>query len=914
MLEKPEMSKAYEPGEHEDKIYTAWEKSGFFNPDNLPGEREDVFSIMMPPPNVTGVLHLGHAFENSLMDAMLRYQRLCGKKALLVPGTDHAAIATQAKVEKILMQQGISDPRTQLGREGLLEKIREFAEQSKSTILNQIRKVGTSCDWSRLAYTFDEDRNLAVRTLFTKMYEDGLIYRGFRVVNWSVKGQSTCSDDETVTIERTVKFYTFKYSQDFPITIASTRPETKLGDSAVAVHPADVRYQKYIGQEFTVDVGAASPLKIKIIADENADPDFGTGALGVTPAHSPIDFAMYEKQKAKGETIALIPVIGPDGKMTAAAGKDYEGLDCETARAKFVEWLSKKGLLLKEEETTQNVGTSDRYGDVIEAIPMTQWWLDMNKVIPSRGKTLRELMREAVTTGLGGELTKKVSITPERFTKLFLDRVENLRDWCLSRQLWWGHRIPAWYRPSPLTPLPALQPGSERPEESKAGGEGETYVGVEAPAGEGWEQDPDTLDTWFSSGSWTFSTLGWPNKTKDLADYHPTNWMQMGYEILYLWLMRMILMSTYALETIPFKNVYIHGMLRDKDGKKFSKSSGNGIDPIDVIKQYGADALRLSLLTGITPGNDARFYPEKVESARNFVNKIWNIARYVLTTTDSPSLVAATGEGWGGGTLADKWILQRMSEVTQKTSELLESFDFSLAIEGLRDFTWSDFADWYLEISKIQKKQPELVASTDAILLFVLENLLKLWHPFTPFVTETIWGQMGKENLLIVESWPSQKQTTDEKVIKDFSILQEIVVAIRNLRSENKIEPAKPVAISLTTNEKAFFVEQTEIIKTLARVSEISFVETKPDDSISCVVGQTSIYLSLAGLVDKEKEKDRLTKELENVEKYLVTLEKQLTNQEFVAKAPAKVIEGLKQKQDEANKKFVGLKQQLENL
>lgn len=876
-----DIPKAYEPQKHEDQIYAIWEKSGFFNPDKLPGKREETYSIMMPPPNVTGVLHLGHAFENSLMDAMVRYQRLCGKKTLLVPGTDHAAIATQAKVEKLLIQQGISDPRTQLGREGLLEKIREFAEQSKATILNQIRKVGTSCDWSRLAYTFDEERNLAVRTLFVKMYEDGLIYRGFRVVNWSVKGQSTCSDDEIITIERTAKLYTFKYSSDFPVAIASTRPETKLGDSAVAVHPSDLRYQQYIGKEFIVDVGAAKPLKIKIIADENVDPAFGTGAFGVTPAHSPIDFAVYEKQKTKGEPIALIPVIGPDGKMTAEAGKDYEGLDCEEARAKFVEWLRGKNLLLHEEETVQNVGTSDRYGDVIEAIPMTQWWLDVNKVIPVCGKTLCELMREAVTTGLGGDLAQKVSITPERFTKLYLDRVEHLRDWCLSRQLWWGHRIPAWYRGD------------------------ETFVGIEAPQEEGWEQDPDTLDTWFSSGSWTFSTLGWPKQTKDLEDYHPTEWMQMGYEILYLWLMRMILMSTYALQEIPFKHVYIHGILRDKDGKKFSKSSGNGIDPIDVIKQYGSDALRLSLLTGITPGNDARFYQEKVESARNFVNKFWNISRYVLSEVENIEAV----ENMKTVTLADKWILQRMNEVIQKTSELFERFDFSLAIEELRNFTWSDFADWYLEISKIQKKQPEFIVSTDAILIFILKNLLKLWHPFLPFVTEEIWTNFGYEKMLIVETWPEFKQKENDQDKIRFERLKEIIEKIRNWRSENKIEPKEKINLSLIIGEY-FEIFESEInletIKVLARVENLVIEESAEKNF--------DYQFKIDRQIDFGKERNRLSKELVEAEKYVVDLDAKLANREFTVKAPAKVVENMKQKRDEAVKKVEALSQQLKNI
>ncbi|MFH1255072.1 MAG: valine--tRNA ligase, partial [bacterium] len=713
-----ELPKTYNPADCEDAIYDRWEKSGFFNPDKLDGEP---YSIMMPPPNVTGVLHLGHALENSLMDIMARYQRMRGKKVLLLPGTDHAAVATQAKVEKLLVEQGMKNPRQELGREKLLEKIKEYAEESKATILKQIKKMGTSCDWSRLAYTFDEIRGRAVNEIFIKMYNDGLIYRGNRVVNWSVKGKSTCSDDELVHIERPAKLYTFKYAADFPIAVATTRPETKLGDTAVAVNPKDKRYKRYVGKIFTVDVGAEKPLKIKIIADENVEIDFGTGAVGVTPAHSMIDFEMYEKQKAKSDPIALISVIGDDGKMTEAAGKGYAGLGVLEAREKFVNYLKKNGLLEKEEDITQNVGTSDRFGDAVEVLPMTQWFIDVNKKIPGKNGNLKDLMRNAVTIGHNNDKNQKINITPERFEKVYLNWIDNLRDWCVSRQIWWGHRIPVWYN-----------------------GE-EIHVGEEKPGGEGWQQDEDTLDTWFSSGLWTFSTLGWPERTEDLKIFHPTDWMQMGYEILFFWMARMILMSTYALDQIPFKSVYIHGMLRNESGKKFSKSSGNNIDPIAIAEKYGTDALRLSVIGGIAPGNDSKFYEEKVEGARNLVNKLWNIARYIITNFQfSIFNYQLSSENF---TLADKWILGKLENLIKQTAENLEKYEFSQAMENLRAFTWDDLADWYLEISKFEKGK-------DEILYFILENLLKLWHPFAPFVTEKIWSGMGRDKLLMVEEWP----------------------------------------------------------------------------------------------------------------------------------------------------------------
>lgn len=872
----------------EDGIYASWEASGAFNPDALPERYQngDPYGIVMPPPNVTGVLHLGHALENALMDTMARFQRMRGKRVLLLPGTDHAAIATQAKVEKVLMEQGIKNPRQELGREKLVEKIRAFSETSKATILGQIRKMGTSCDWTRLAYTFDQKRNAAVNELFVRMHKDGLIYRGNRVVNWSVKGQSTCSDDEIEHAERLAKLYTFKYSKDFPITIATTRPETKLGDTAVAVHPSDERYRAFIGKIFTVDVGAAQALSIKIIADEGVDPAFGTGALGVTPAHSAVDFAMYEKQKAKGDPIALIPVIGPDGRMTADAGASYAGLTVEEAREKFVTWLTSEGLLEKEEDMTQSVGTSDRYGDLIEAIPMTQWWLDVNKPIPSRGKSLRDMMREAVTSGLDGDASKKVVMTPERFTKLYLDRVENLRDWCLSRQLWWGHRIPVWYR-----------------------GE-DVHVGTEAPQGSGWEQDPDTLDTWFSSGSWTFSTLGWPEQTKDLATFTPTAWIQMGYEILYLWLMRMILMSAYALDEVPFKDAYIHGMLRDKDGKKFSKSSGNGIDPIKVINQYGCDALRISLLMGISPGNDARYYTEKIESGRNFTNKLWNISRFILMQIEGSSAAGTRAARPEPKTLADQWILARLEEVTASVTKKIEAFEFSSAGEELRDVTWGDLADWYLEIAKIEGDKAGMLSH-------ILRTILLLWHPFMPFVTEHVWKTAGfdTDDALIVSAWPSVDALRLTPSVL-FDTLRSLITDMRRLRAEQGIEAAKQVEFSLivSADMKKLIEENIAVVKTLARSSAVEFVDAAPSGWATTVSGGTTIALNVAGSVDMVKERTKTEKELAEVLGYIEGLNAKLANADFTSKAPASVVDGMKATLAEAEAKLKALEEKQKTL
>ena len=724
----------YNPKEHEEKIYQLWEKSGYFNPDNLPIDtKAPVFSIAMPPVNVTGVLHLGHALENTLMDIEIRYQRMNGKRTLIIPGTDHAAIATQAKVEKELIKSGkYKNPRQELGREKLLEIIKEYAENSQTIILSQIKKMGTSCDWSRLAYTFDEKREKAVNEMFFRMYKNGLIYRGYRVVNWSVKGQSTCSDDELIHQEQTGKLYYFKYSSDFPIPIATTRPETKLGDTAVAVNPHDERYKKYIGQVFTVDIGAKKILEIKIIADEVVDPEYGTGAVGVTPAHSQIDFELKEKHNLK-----LIPVIDKYGRMTENAGLNYADLKVLEAREKFVTWLKENNLFIKEEEITQNVGTSDRFGDVIEVLPMEQWFVNVSKEIPGRQKSLKDLMREAVTVGHNNDKNKVIKIYPERFKKIYLQRIDNLHDWCVSRQIWFGHRIPVWYKDK------------------------EIYVGEKVPEGDGWEQDPDTLDTWFSSGLWTFSTLGWPDYADDLKKFHPTTWMQMGYEIVFLWLVRMILMSAYALDDIPFRDVYIHGILRDIQGKKFSKSLGNGIDPREICDKHGTDALRMSLVFSVTPGNDSKFYEEKVIGFKRFANKIWNASKFVLNNLGEKFLFVGTGLDLSlqNKNPDDKNILEKLNQTIAGVTKNLDNFMFHEAAQEIYHFFWHDFCDVYIEAvkSRLNGGDEKDKESARQILFYVLLNSLKLLHPFMPFITELIYQNLpekNKENLMI-ENWPS---------------------------------------------------------------------------------------------------------------------------------------------------------------
>ncbi len=695
--------KPYDPKNTEEKIYKLWEDSGFFNPDvcvekGITKADAPYFSIVLPPPNATGVLHLGHALEDSMQDTMIRYNRMLGKKTLWLPGTDHAAIATDAKVAKLLEKEGVK--KREIGREKFLEHVDAFVADSRKTIVSQLRKMGASLDWSREAFTYDEDRNLAVRTAFKKMYDDGLIYRGSKIVNWDPKGQTVISDDEIVYEERKAKLYAFKYSKDFPISISTTRPETKVGDVAVAVHPSDDRYKEFVGKEYIVENFCGVKLNIKIIADEAVEKDFGTGALGVTPAHSIIDWEMAERHK-----LPHPQVINEYAKMMAG-GENLLGKKTTEAREVIVEWLRSEGLLEKEEEVDQNISTAERTGGIIEPLPKLQWFVDVNKKIPARGdKTLKELMLEPVRNN-------NIKIMPDHFEKVYFNWIENLRDWCISRQIWYGHRIPVWYK------------------------DGEIFCDKEAPAGEGWVQDEDTLDTWFSSGLWTFSTLGWPDvDAKDLKNFHPTTVINPGYEILFFWVARMILMSQYLIGEVPFKTVYLHGMLRDSKGQKFSKSQGNGIDPIEIINEYGADALRMSMIVGIGPGADGKFDLQKVKAYGKFSNKIWNITRYVLSTEN-------TGE-------LKKELIDEFESLGRDITSDMDNFRFYLAAEKLYAYVWHRFADEIIEESKGKTKY-------GATLYYILENSIKLLHPFMPFVTEEIWSMLPekKNKLLMIEHWP----------------------------------------------------------------------------------------------------------------------------------------------------------------
>jgi len=737
--------KPYEPTETEDIIYQRWLDSGLFNPDvciekGFCDKDAEKFSIVLPPPNVTGILHIGHASMLTIEDIMVRFERMRGKKTLWIPGTDHAAIATQSKVEKELVKKEGKN-RHDLGREDFLKRVEQFAQESHDSIVGQVKKMGASVDWTREAFTLDEKRNKAVRTAFKKMYDDGLIYQDYRVINWDPKGQTTISDDEIVHEERKANVYTFKYSKEFPISIATTRPETKVGDTAVAVHPDDPRYKEFVGKEYDLEF-CGVPLHIEIIGDNEVDPEYGTGAVGVTPAHSMIDYEM-----SKRHNLPMKQVINEYGKMTVPT-PELNGKKTLEAREIIIEWLKKEELLEKIEEIDQNISTAERTGCVIEPLPKLQWFIDVEKeftlpkskiegIKDGEKVTLKQLMKKVVNT-------EQVKILPDRFEKIYFSWIDNLRPWCISRQIWYGHRIPVWYKTN------ILEDGTTTPTEDKE----EMYCGIEAPEGDNWTQDPDTLDTWFSSGLWTFSTLGWPDETEDFKTYHPTNVLETAYDIIFFWVARMILMTTYLLGDIPFENVYIQGIIRDEKGRKISKSLGNNVDPITLSEKYGTDALRMSLIVGAPPGNDNNLSEEKIRAYKKFANKIWNASRFVVSSIEDFDKSEPKNI-----TEKDQVILQELDELTKEVTSDLENFRLYLAAEKLYHYFWHTFADIIIEESKprLESKNEDERKSCQWMLYKILTTNLKLLHPFMPFITEEIWDNISedKENFLMVEKWPT---------------------------------------------------------------------------------------------------------------------------------------------------------------
>lgn len=877
-----DMESSYVAKKYEEKIYEKWEKSKSFTA--KVDKKKKPFVIAMPPPNATGVLHLGHAIMLALEDIMIRHARMQGYSALWVPGTDHAAIATQSVVERNLEERGIKNPREKLGRDKLLKEIRDFTENSKDIIRNQIRKMGASCDWSREKYTLDEDLNLAVNTLFERMFKDGLIYRGGRIVNWDPKMQTTVADDEVQYIEEKAKFYYFQYG---PVVIGTARPETKLLDKVIVINPKDKRYKHLIGKEFEFE-WIEGKIKSRVIADECVDMSLGTGAMTITPSHSLVDFELAQKYKLDSPQI-----IDFDGKIRKDVSRKFGGIPIAEAREKIVAELQAKGLVKKiDENYVHNLAVSYRGKGVIEPQVMKQWFVDVNKkTISWKGKKLsiKQVLQDVVKSGM-------IKIVPQKFEKIYFHWIDNLRDWCISRQIWWGHQVPIWYKVSK----------SQYSEFNKHGGststllnvlniDGQVRYGTSKPKGKYWLRDPDTLDTWFSSALWTFSTLGWPKKTVDLKYFHPTDILETGYDILFFWVARMILATTYALRTdnlpekqcIPFHTTYLHGLIRDRHGKKMSKSNPETcIDPLDMIDKYGADALRLSLVIGSTPGNDMRLYEEKIAGYRNFINKIWNASRFALMHVGKKDLKEKFSIAKAKST-PDKWILTGLNQLIREIERDFVNHRYSDAGLKIYDFLWSRYCDWYLEASKGPDKN-------NTVLLFVLKNLLKLLHPFVPFVTEKIWEFFSEKEYLINQNYPKfDKKLNFPSGFRNFELVKEIISQIRSIRAQAKVQPGKKIDVIIFAGKHLKNIQQNaSTIERLARIETLKIGKSgkKPDQAKSIFTKGVEIYIPLKNLLDFDKERKALNIEISAKENFIKSLEQKFKNKGFLQNAPKEII------------------------
>ena len=865
-MSKETLATVYDPSQVEKKWYQFWLDRGYFHAEVNPDR--DPFTIVIPPPNITSALHIGHGMEAAMIDALIRTRRMQGYETLWMPGTDHASIATQVKIEEFLAAEGLT--KEDLGREKFLERAWAWKEEYGGRIIEQLKQIGCSCDWDRLRFTMDEGCSRAVREAFVRLYEKGLIYRGSYITNWCPSCQTVISDDEVEHEDTAGQLWHLRYPlQDGSgfIQVATTRPETMLGDTAVAVHPEDERYGHLVGQSVVLPlVGRVIP----IIADSFVDPAFGTGAVKVTPAHDPNDFQMGLRHH-----LEEVVVIGKDGRMTDAAG-DYAGLDRYEARQAVVRDLDSGGYLVRVEQHQHAVGHCYRCHNIIEPLVSLQWFVKMEP-----------LARPAIEVVRQGE----TRLVPERFSKVYYHWMENLHDWCISRQLWWGHRIPVWY----------CQDCDE------------VLVAVDTPAAcnkcgsTRLEQDDDVLDTWFSSALWPYSTLGWPEQTAELEYFFPTDVLITGYDILFFWVAKMIFTSLEFMGEVPFRDVLLHGLVRDAQGRKMSKSLGNGIDPIDVIAEYGADVLRWSLITGTTMGNDTRYYQEKIEAARNFCNKLWNASRYVLMNLGDFSYAEIDIEH--NLELADRWILSRVNRVAKEATGLLNNYNFGEAMRTLHDFVWNEYCDWYIEISKERLYGDDAAAQRTAksVLAHVLEKSLRLLHPFMPFITEEIWQHlphMGES--IMIAPWPEgEERFIDESAERAMALVMEGIKAVRNIRAELSVAPSRRIpCVALAADEarQHLLEAASPYFRKLAGLSELSiglFGAPKPEKAMSAVVSGAELYLPLAGLIDLEQEIQRLQKELEHLEAEVRRGEKKLSNPGFVNKAPADVVEKERAKLDD---------------
>ena len=859
-----ELAKTYDPKDIEDRLYEKWLNKKYFHAEV--DKKKKPFSIVMPPPNITGQLHMGHALDNTLQDILIRFKRMQGYSALWQPGTDHASIATEVKILEKLKQEGIE--KSDLTREEFLEKAWEWKEEYGGRITSQLKKIGTSCDWDRERFTMDEGCSKAVTEVFCKLYDKGLIYKGSRIINWCPVCKTSISDAEVEHEEHAGHFWHIKYpvvgEEGKFVQIATTRPETLLGDTAIAVNPEDERYKDIVGKHVMVPF---VNREIPVIADEYVDKDFGTGCVKITPAHDPNDYEV-----GKRHNLEEICIMNDDATINARGGK-FEGMDRYDARKQMVKELDEMGLLVKVEDHSHNVGTHDRCKTVIEPMVKPQWFVKMDELIKPAIRAVKE---------------KDVEFVPERFDKIYFNWAENIRDWCISRQLWWGHRIPAYT----CDKCGKVVVSKTMPTTCECGHNHFT-------------QDPDTLDTWFSSALWPFSTLGWPENTEELDYWYPTDVLVTGYDIIFFWVLRMVFSGFEHMGEKPFSKVLIHGLVRDSQGRKMSKSLGNGIDPLEVVDKYGADALRLSLIIGNAPGNDMRFYWERVEANRNFANKVWNASRFIMMNLEKAEVPAAID--LNTLTDADRWILSKSNRLVKDVTENMENYDLGVAVQKIYDFIWEEFCDWYIEMVKPRLWNEEDETKTAALwtLNTVLKNSLKLLHPYMPFITEEIFCTLNEmlgdttEESIMISHWPEFKDewnfAREETAVET---IKTAVKAIRNVRSEMNVPPSRKASVFVVSEEagiRDIFESSKVFFATLGYASEVMIQGEKAgiaEDAVSAVIPQATIYIPFADLVDIEKEIERLTKEKQRLEGELARVNGMLSNERFVSKAPeAKIAE-----------------------
>ena len=878
------LNKTYDPKEFESRLYDEWMEKGYFA--SKPNKDKKPFTIMMPPPNITGPLHMGHALDHTLQDVLIRWKRMQGCETLWLPGTDHASIATEVKVvERIKKEEGKS--KYELGRDEFMKRAWAWKEEFGGKIENQLKKLGDSCDWDRQRFTMDQGCNDAVKEFFIKLYEEGHIYRGHRIINWCPNCKTTLSDAEVEHEDQPGNFYHVKYflkDSDQFLEVATTRPETMLGDSGIAVNPNDERYADIVGKT------AILPLvgrELPIVADEYVDMEFGTGVVKMTPAHDPNDFEVGLRHN-----LEEINVMNEDGTMNDKCGK-YAGMDRYECRKAIIDDLKEEGFLIKIKEHDHAVGTCYRCHTTIEPRLSEQWFVKMDKLAEPAIKILND---------------KELQFVPDKFDKTYLQWLENIRDWCISRQLWWGHQIPAYY----CQECGEVVVAREMPE--KCPKCGCTH----------FKQDEDVLDTWFSSALWPFSTLGWPNNTEELNYYYPTNVLVTGYDIIFFWVVRMAFAAMFCMNEKPFSHVLIHGLVRDSQGRKMSKSLGNGIDPLEIIDQFGADALRFTLITGNSPGNDMRFYMERVEFARNFANKLWNASRFVFMNWDEEMMNGVTRSDVEANlTLADKWIISRANNIVKDVTHNMDKFELGMALQKAYDFTWSEYCDWYIEMVKPRLYGDDVEAKKAALytLTYVLETILKLLHPFIPFITEEIFDHLPTANgMIIVSEWPEFKEEDNmakEEAMMD--VMMDGIRNVRNVRSEMNVPPSKKAKVIMVPSEDKLEAVEAgkDYFKTLASASEVEVRADEagiPEDAVSVVIDGVKIFIPLDELVDFEKELERLNKEKAKLEGEIKRVNGKLSNQGFLAKAPQKLVDEEKAKKEKFEEMMKSVEERLASI